>query len=125
MHMTIINRDTFTAERSEPVKWDQTKTVEIGTVETTLGHQSRVLPAKRYEDGSIYIMDGIAGRYVSGGKVWPATVASYVGKPEYVNFGRDDRSGRFKRRAASSIPPDIEWGPGGSDPAPSKQPSEP
>lgn len=68
-----------------------------GTVEVTLWGKTRRVPALRREDGRISAR-GIVGRYRTGAKSWPAyTEASADGSTIYVNFGRDDRSGRFHK----------------------------
>lgn len=68
-----------------------------GSVEVTLWGETRRVPALLRSDGRI-MARGMVGRYVTGQKSWPAFAeASADGKTVSVNFGRDDRSGRFNK----------------------------
>src|SRR5262245_37022777 len=97
----IINRDSFVA--GEEIRaWVGSKhypeglVIENGTVEVTLYGETRRVAALLDKDGSIWAR-GIGGRYMTGGKVWPATVSTNKNGGTYVFFGRDDRSGRFNK----------------------------
>jgi len=87
--MSKMNLSTFAADRTDGER-------EIGTVEVTLGGKTQRCPANRYADGTV-VASGLVGRYQQGAKAWPATIMNDGKRPEYVSFGRDDRSGRFRK----------------------------
>ena len=95
---SCINPETFTAAEVQP---DHGFWIE-GTVEVTLGRETRVLRAMKRDDGNQITALGLSGRYETGSKAWPATVTRVVdprtGKPwDRVEFGRDERAGRCKK----------------------------
>jgi hypothetical protein len=93
----IINRDTFKAESVETTSWGAVR--DTGTVEATLGNETKTLPAVRYhKDGDIYITAGIGGRYRTSMKVWKASVGLSNGK-DRIWFGRDDRNMNFTKNS--------------------------
>jgi hypothetical protein len=101
--MPLIDRTSFVAAGATETMTYASKrgewsvSYENGTVEVTLQGKTKRLPARRYEDQSIVVNSHITGRYQQGGKAWPASINSDPTRGEYVNFGRDDRSGRFNK----------------------------
>ena len=86
----IINRETFISETTEAGY--KGSVLEVGTVECTIGDETKRLPAVRSDEGRIYIRSGIGGKYRTSMKVWKASISTRDdGKPDYVWFGRDDR----------------------------------
>jgi len=94
--MQIINAPTF--EVTETETFPSGNLYERGTVEVTLGGETRRVKAGRC-NGRV-VAYGFGGRYRAGGKVWPASVHQTEKGGEYVDFGRDDRSGRFQKSNA-------------------------
>lgn len=96
--MTItINRASFiaTGEVEKRGEW----AMEVGTIEATFAGRTHTIKANRFDDGDILLI-GFIGRYRTGDKAWPATVnfrGSSSEKP-FVDFGRDDRAGRFHKQ---------------------------
>lgn len=90
----LISPTTFAAEKT------LASGTEEGTVEVTIGRETRRVPASFYTDGTM-VARGMTGRYRTGGKAWPATIMlnrnSQGAYSEFVWFGRDDRSGRFNK----------------------------
>ena len=82
---------------------------ERGTVEVTIGRETRRLPAVittfpedfRAEAEIAVYGNGLFGRYRTGDKAWPARVSQTHWRDGKVSesgyFGRDDRSGRFQK----------------------------
>ena len=70
-----------------------------GTVEVTLGNETRRLPALNHVDSICAL--GLGGRYQTGTKVWNASITFHTGGRleglEVYNFGRDDRAPQFKK----------------------------
>ena len=79
----------------------------VGNVQIDLGNGkiviARASPAIVGQAGSLDVA-GFVGRYVSSTKPWRATVSG-IGSALYVQFGRDDRSGRFNKANAISFDP--------------------
>lgn len=101
--MTVINANSFEVESTETASFGL---IEEGTVEVTLGRETRRVKARRttptYEGGKPSIAAyGFGGRYNTGSKVWPAVVRMTIwpdGKQtETANFGRDDRDSKFNK----------------------------
>lgn len=82
---------------------------EVGTVKVNLGIRGEV-EAKciRHSDGQISVA-GFVGRYRTSPKPWAATVMEF-NAGVFVNFGRDDRSGRFNKQNAISWEPETYFG---------------
>jgi hypothetical protein len=93
--MSIINVATFIPETEENGR-------VRGTVEVTLKGETRRVAATKWSTLNMIVVHGVfSGRYVSGGKAWPASVTAYYTKGmESVSFGRDDRSGKFNKANA-------------------------
>lgn len=95
----IINPESFEPGdevRSAPHKmYPQGIVLTNGTVEVTLGGQTKRLPACRRDNGDISVR-GLVGRYRTSAQPWPATVINEA-RGTYVHFGRDDRSARFQK----------------------------
>jgi len=75
-----------------------------GTMELTLGRETRRVPAEMI-DGTL-IARGIVGRYQTGAKAWPAYIAynpKYIGVERAshllwtVHFGRYDNHPKFQK----------------------------
>lgn len=96
----IINSFTFVATSSEPLPWDATQTRERGTVEATLGRETRTVEAVRYECGRI-VSWAFTGRYRTGTKAWPATVRIDFDGRETVWYGKDHHSNRCHKTGIS------------------------
>ena len=91
----IINRDSFELEGANVHDQD----AEYGTVEVTLGRETRRLKAnRRGVKITVHSQGQIFGRYRTGKKNWPAVLFSNMtpeGKVlESCLYGNDDRSGR-------------------------------
>jgi hypothetical protein len=94
----IINRDTFKAESVETASWGAV--FDIGTVEVTLGNETKTLPARRaHESNAIYITSGIGGRYRTSTKIWKASVSQLSDGRDRIWFGRDDRNMNFNKNS--------------------------
>lgn len=94
---SIINAETFITAADQP---DHGYFVE-GTVEVTLRGETRTVRATKSRNGEITAC-GLIGRYQAGTKVWPATVTQRIDPRtnkvwDSVDFGRDDRAGRFQK----------------------------
>ena len=92
---TIINRDSFELQGTNTHDPD----AEYGTVEVTLGGETRRLEAhRRGVKIRVHSQGQIFGRYRTGKKNWPAVLFSNKtpeGKVwESCVYGNDDRSGR-------------------------------
>ena len=88
-----INAASFIIEKADG-------RIEDGTVEVTLGRETRRLPA--YRIGSRLTATGLGGRYATAAKVWPASITQHAAEEsrpafETARFGRDDRSLRFNK----------------------------
>ena len=103
-----IARETFQADGPERVFAGANYEMRFqpGTVTVTMGNQSVTAKAERDERGSIWVR-GFIGRYRTSPKPWRATVSLSTSDHLYVNFGRDDRSGRFNKMNAISWEPDT------------------
>lgn len=106
---TLINPTTFIKTHDEvgSYKSSTTKklveyTTEIGTVEVTIGKETKICEARRSGD-TIYAK-GMKGRYNTGGKSWNAVVWVRMNEKgewyENIDFGRDDRHPKFQKRDA-------------------------
>lgn len=74
---------------------------EVGTVEV----DGQVRRAVR-KNGMVDVY-GYVGRYRTGHKAWPATVAKYADGRMHVYFGRDERTGRCRQMNAVSYQPEV------------------
>jgi hypothetical protein len=75
--------------------------VAYGTVEVTLGRETRRVRALSFGDGYI-VAYGITGRYRTGMKAWPGSITLQPGfKNEHVSFGFDSRSGKHHKATIS------------------------
>lgn len=99
MARTILNAATFEATGTEPLPYRPEETREVGTIEATLGGQTKRVEAVRYEGGRIVSWD-FTGRYRTGTKAWPATV-SVEGDRETVWYGKDHHTGRCQKTGLS------------------------
>lgn len=101
----VVDPFTFKAA-SEPVAHSVGKVTE-GTVEATLGGETRRVPAFRWDhnDGRVEIRAyGMTGRYNTGTKAWGATVTHDLAMGmERIRFGRDDRAAKFQKASALSF----------------------
>jgi hypothetical protein len=93
-HDLIINAETFIADEVQTRSW------KTGTVECSLGRETKRLPASII--GEMLTAHGFTAKYYTGKKLWPASVTSRIdqrtGKRwESVDFGRDERSGRCRK----------------------------
>ena len=69
------------------------------TVEVTLHGKTKRVPARaNYKYGWLTV-SGMYGCYRTATTKWPATIM-VDHRGEFVNFGRDDRSGRFNKAKA-------------------------
>jgi hypothetical protein len=100
--MTIsIKRDTFQALGKN------CRDITIGTVQLDLGRE--VVTAKAFQtyNGEISVA-GFIGRYRTSNTPWLASVKTRgADNMLSVDFGRDDRSGRFNKQNAISWEPEI------------------
>lgn len=101
--MVTINTETFVAtgeaNRSGGVP---------GTVEMKLRTGVVIAEATYYAKNGEYYVKGFVGRYQTSVKPWNASVQFKAdGTMGFVNFGRDDRSGRFNKRNAISYEPET------------------
>lgn len=96
--MTILNEFSFEVTGTEEITWGD-GVREVGTVEATLGRQTKRVSAVRYKDGRIVSWD-FTGRYMTGKKAWPATVSVDHGR-EFVWYGRDERVRRCTKSGLS------------------------
>lgn len=94
-----INRETFI----ETGKNSYGST--LGTVEISFCGKTHVVPAVKPYDEKISVF-GFVGRYATSSKAWAAHVTVDENNDIRVNFGRDDRSGRFNKRNAISFEPE-------------------
>ncbi|RQU83915.1 hypothetical protein [Burkholderia cenocepacia] len=75
----------------------------LGTVEVTLGRETKRVPAWKDRNGCIAVLHGIGGRYRTGtGKIWRVSLSQHKHPTtgeilESCWFGRDDRSGKFNK----------------------------
>jgi hypothetical protein len=89
-----INRDSFEINGAV----SDTGTV-YGTVEVTLGNQTKRVRATMWVGGDIYAY-GVTGRYMTGKKAWPGYVSSRPGwNNDHVSFGFDSHSGKHRKVA--------------------------
>lgn len=71
-----------------------------GTVEVTIGRDTKRVECIRDEKTGLITAYGVNGKYKTGGKVWAASISQAIqdGKIfERVRFGRDDRALKFKK----------------------------
>lgn len=94
---SIIDPTTFVAHATQPTHgyWVE------GTVEVTLGRETRRVEAIRKNEDQITAY-GLTGRYQTGTKAWPARATRVIdpktNRPgDRIEFGNDDRSGRCKK----------------------------
>ena len=97
---TILNASTFEATGTEPTPYDPAETREVGTIEASLGGQTRRVAAVRYAQGRIVSWD-FTGRYRTGTKAWPATVSIDPDGRESVWYGKDHHTGRCQKTGLS------------------------
>jgi len=99
-NIQILN-DTFTV--SGVNKYGDT----VGTVQIDLGY-GKIVTANAMPDSINrgLQVSGFIGRYVTSMKPWQATVIG-TGSKLWVDFGRDDRSGRFNKAKAIRFDPDT------------------
>lgn len=89
---TLVNPESFVKTGEITIG---SSVFDEGTIEVTLRGETKRVEARFC--GSIgYIAFGLIGRYQTGAKQWPATIRHLDGQ-EIINFGRDDRSGRFNK----------------------------
>jgi len=99
--MTAINASTF--EPNGTVENHSFGTIEDGTVEVTLGRETRRVRASRWTtpDENRINAYGVSGRYNTGTKAWPASITlCLTGRRagmETARFGRDDRDPKFNK----------------------------
>jgi hypothetical protein len=102
--MTLVQPATFELASTEKHSFGR---IETGTVEVTLGRETRRVRATRWftnderYEVEIHAYD-LGGRYETSAKVWDASItytkwADNGKETERANFGRDDRSGRFHK----------------------------
>lgn len=100
-----LNVETFTA--TAPVEDFHGMKFETGTVVIVFKGRTETAKAKRWGDGT-FTVQGFVGRYQTSAKAWKASVMfTAEGVLRFVNFGRDDRSGRFNKRNAISFEPET------------------
>lgn len=78
---------------------------QVGTVQVDLGHGRTITAPAISADNSITV-GGFVGRYRTSPQPWRAFVYYRAGSL-FVHFGRDDRSGRFRKEDAISYEPDT------------------
>jgi hypothetical protein len=91
--MTILNASTFEATSTDSTR-------EIGTVEATLGRETKRVNAERWDDGRIVSWD-FTGRYRTSTKQWPATVMLRNDGSVSVLFGKDHHSRHCQKTGLS------------------------
>ncbi len=91
--MTAINPATF------QVNGAFTTTAIYGTVEVTLGLETRRVQAIRWLNSITAY--GITGRYATGTKAWPGSIDLRDTGGEHVRFGFDSRSGKHRKTTIS------------------------
>jgi len=104
--MTVINADSFEATTAETVSY---RVIETGTVEVTLGHETRRVEAQRrttFEGSNISIVaSGFSGRYITDAKRWPTVVRMVIRsdgrQTETAHFRGDPDPKLNKMRALS------------------------
>jgi len=93
--MSMIDRDTLVVDANGNA-----------TVEVTVNGETRRLDCRvrNLKPGETWLVVGsrwsespLAGRYRTGENVWPASVTSRKPGLEDVEFGRDDRSTKFRK----------------------------
>lgn len=106
----MIQAETFVAAQADVSEVGEHYAKYInGKVTVTCGSHSFEVWAERFaHDGRIYAF-GFMGQYVTGTKLWRATVLLNNGQM-YVRFGRDDRSGNFNKQNAVSYNPKEFYG---------------
>jgi len=86
--MTIINALSFEVTGTESPSWMKGETREVGTVECTLGRETRRVDAVRYNCGKI-VTWAMVGRYLTGKVDHPATVSLDAGSDrDWVWYGK-------------------------------------
>ena len=96
-----IDRNTFTATG------EVTKFGVMGTITVVFQGKEFTAVARKSDFRDTVYLEGFTGRYQSGTKAWPATVAFGNGSSEKpsVDFGRDDRCGKFRKENLISYNP--------------------
>nr|WP_313665526.1 hypothetical protein [Brucella intermedia] len=102
-----INRDSFNLTDVKPLKYKE-GTYEVGTISAVFGGRVQTVEAVRYDNGDI-ALKGFVGHYRTSRNPWRASVLFRDGASDkpYVNFGRDDRSGRFNKSNMISYEPET------------------
>ena len=102
-----INRDSFDVIDVKPLKYRE-GTYGMGTIKARYAGRAQTVEAVRYDDGDI-ALTGFVGRNRTSRNPWRASVLFRGGASDkpYVNFGRDDRSGRFNKQNAISYEPEL------------------
>lgn len=101
--MTTINPDSFTVTGEKDSEY-----FEDGTVELNMRDGTVLADAFRSKSDGEICVRGFVGRYRTSPRAWRATVCfKQDGTIRYVDFGRDDRSGRFNKRNAISYEPEA------------------
>lgn len=82
------------------------KPFALGEIDVEFAGKRQRVVCRVWEDGVIALV-GFVGRYRTSTKAWPASVIFSVGGDErpFVNFGRDDRAGRFNKERAIAYEP--------------------
>lgn len=96
-----IDRNTFTATG------EVTEYGVMGTINVVFKDKELKVVARKSDYRDTLYLEGFTGRYQSGAKAWEATVAFRDGSSEkpYVDFGRDDRCGKFRKENLISYNP--------------------
>ena len=100
--MTTINTNSFTPTGAGNDYFEQ------GTVEVNLRTGTVIASASRARSDGEILVKGFVGRYRTSPRAWRASVVFKTdGTLRYADFGRDDRSGRFKKEQAISYEPEV------------------
>jgi hypothetical protein len=94
--MTYLNASSFTLTGYTPDGG------EAGTVEVTLGRETRAVKAYRFNNCTM--AGGLLGRYRTGKRAWPAVIYVYADGREIVRFGRDEHTSRCHKATLSFAP---------------------
>lgn len=98
--MSIVNIASYITTGQRGILHAGTKyelRYEEGTIEVTIGRETRRLGAKRYDGSPTIYVQGVVGRYQTGSKAWPASVIAYLDGRESIHFGRDERQRRCRK----------------------------
>lgn len=109
MATIIIERETFQPVGDEIItkhgKYEFRH--QMGTVSVKIGQKQVTAQARRDEKGDISV-SGFVGRYRTSPNPWRASVVTRGADDAiYANFGRDDRSLRFRKIDCISWEPDT------------------